>query len=133
MVLALTDVERIAGALLNDIGPVIDPAGIARIASYVGTPARYESWDSAIDDISARIGDIYPDFDRAAWGRFVRRTMREDNGRVVFDYDMKIADTFTQPGEAPPSDTWPFSSPWKDDRSHYCGEIVRPAKCRHRS
>ncbi len=108
MLLAVSDVERIAGALLNDIGPVIDPAGIARIASYVGKPARFDTWDSAIEEISARNGDIHPDFDRAAWERFVRRTMREENGSVAFDYDMKIADTFTQPGDAPPSDTWPF-------------------------
>ena len=101
MLLAMTDNERIAGALLNDIGPVIDPAGIERIGTYVGGTARFDSWDEAIDAVASRNFDVYPDYDRGDWERFVRRIMVERDGQVVFDYDTGIAKTFAKPADQP--------------------------------
>jgi pimeloyl-ACP methyl ester carboxylesterase len=106
MALALGDRERIAGALINDVGPVIDLAGIDRIASYVGKQVRFAGWDDAIDQVAARTHDVYPDYDRAEWERFVRRMAREDGDAVVFDYDMRIADNFQNAASAP--DIWPL-------------------------
>jgi pimeloyl-ACP methyl ester carboxylesterase len=106
MALALGDRERIAGALINDIGPVVDMDGIERIAAYVGKPAVFSNWDELIDRTSARAGDVYPDFDRAAWDRFVRRMAVEENGQIRFDYDMRIADNFESATSAP--DIWPL-------------------------
>ena len=106
MALALGDRERIAGALLNDIGPEIDRAGVERIADYVGKPVRFASWDEAIDRVSARNLDIYPDYSRAEWERFVRRMAREDGSSIIFDYDLAIADNFESAAAAP--DVWPL-------------------------
>ncbi len=106
MALALGDRERIAGALLNDVGPVVDIAGIERIANYVGKEARFASWDEAIDQVSARNLDVYPDYSRAEWERFVRRMARDDAGSVVFDYDMAIAGNFESAASAP--EIWPL-------------------------
>ncbi len=108
MLLAMSDAERIAGALLNDIGPVIDPAGIARIATYVGTTPTFDTWDKAVAAVAERNVDIYPDYGRDEWERFVRRLMSEKDGRIAFDYDSGIAKTFTKPAEAADSDTWPL-------------------------
>lgn len=108
MLLAMSDNERIAGALLNDIGPVIDPAGIARIATYVGGTASFATWDEAIDAVAERNLEIYSDYDRADWDRFVRRIMVERGGRIVFDYDTGISKTFSKPAEQPDADTWPL-------------------------
>lgn len=106
MALAFGDRERIAGALLNDIGPEIDPAGVDRIAGYVGKAVRFDSWDEAIDSVSARNHDIYPDYSRAEWERFVRRTARDDQGSVIPDYDLAIAGNFESAASAP--DIWPL-------------------------
>ncbi len=106
MALALGNSERIAGALLNDIGPALDLAGIDRIMGYVGKEARFAGWDDAIDQISSRISDIYPDYTRSEWERFVRRTAREDGDAVVFDYDMAIASNFESAASSP--DIWPL-------------------------
>ena len=106
MVLALGDRERIAGALLNDIGPVVDQAGIARIADYVGKPVTFSGWGDVIDRTAARAHDVYPDYDRSDWERFVRRMAIEENGQVRFDYDMRIADNFESATSAP--DVWPL-------------------------
>jgi pimeloyl-ACP methyl ester carboxylesterase len=41
--------ERVERLVLNDIGPEIDPAGAARIASYVGTaPERFKNIDEVV-------------------------------------------------------------------------------------
>ena len=101
MALAFGDRERIAGALLNDIGPEVDPSGIDRIKTYVGKPVRFVNWDEAIDRISARAQDVYPDWGRKEWERFVRRSAREEGGAVVYDYDMHIADNFESAAAAP--------------------------------
>ncbi|WP_309601571.1 alpha/beta hydrolase [Sphingomonas sp.] len=106
MALALGDRERIAGALLNDIGPEIDRAGVERIAGWVGKEARFANWDEAIDKIMARNGDIYPDYSRAEWERFVRRIAREDGASIIFDYDLAIAGNFESAASAP--DVWPL-------------------------
>ena len=106
MTLALSDQERIAGAMLNDIGPVVDPAGIERISGYVGKEARFAGWDEAIAAVAGRGDDIYPDYGPAEWDRFVRRMAREDGNDVIFDYDMRIADNFKIATSAP--DMWPF-------------------------
>lgn len=106
MAFALGDRERIAGALLNDIGPVVDKAGIDRISGYVGKAARFTGWDDAIAQIAGRNGDVYPDYGLAEWERFVRRMAREDGTGIVFDYDMRIADNFESATSA--SDMWPM-------------------------
>jgi pimeloyl-ACP methyl ester carboxylesterase len=107
MALAAVEPERIAGALLNDVGPELDPAGLARIATYVGKETGYASWDQAIAAIAERNRPIYPDYGPAEWDRFVRRLMREEaDGRLVFDYDPRIAEGFKRPAEAPVEKAW---------------------------
>lgn len=106
MALALSDRERIAGALLNDVGPVIDPAGIDRIGTYVGKEVRFSGFADAVDQMAARNHDIYPDYNRKEWERFVLRLVREDGGELRFDYDMAIAGNFERAATAP--DVWPL-------------------------
>ncbi|MCY7397516.1 MAG: alpha/beta hydrolase [Sphingomonas bacterium] len=108
MLLALHDADRIAGALLNDIGPVIDQAGIDRIRGYVGQDEKFASWDDAIAQVSARIADCYPKWDAGQWERYVRRICREEGGTIRFDYDMAIVDNFRRVAGLPQVDVWPL-------------------------
>ena len=109
MAMASNDSERIAGALLNDIGPEIDPRGLERIATYVGKPVTFESFAAAVDRVSERNAEIYPDFSRDQWEAFVRRLLRgDDNSGWQFDYDMKIAETFTAPADSSQFDGWHY-------------------------
>ena len=48
MLLAALVPARITAAVLNDVGPVISPAGLARIAAYVGKSAAFVSWDAVL-------------------------------------------------------------------------------------
>jgi pimeloyl-ACP methyl ester carboxylesterase len=108
MLLAATDAERIAGVLLNDIGPVIEQEGIDRIGSYVGQDTRFGSWDEAAAELRARHRATFHKWGTAEWDRYVRRIAREDHGQIRFDYDMAIADNFVRAAGKPQIDAWPF-------------------------
>jgi pimeloyl-ACP methyl ester carboxylesterase len=109
LMLAIAAPGRIAGAVLNDIGPQIDPAGLARIRGYVGVPVRCADWDAAARLLAGAQGDTYPDFAHDDWLRMARRVMREADGSIVFDYDMAIATPFAEAdGATPAPDLWPL-------------------------
>ncbi|MEL7486520.1 MAG: alpha/beta hydrolase [Pseudomonadota bacterium] len=98
--------QRVAAAIINDVGPTLAEAGLARIAGYVGEakpPAT--SVDEAAQRIRA-INDVaFPDRDDAFWRAFARRTFREEQGRWRLDYDPAIATAFASAPPAP--DLWP--------------------------
>jgi pimeloyl-ACP methyl ester carboxylesterase len=109
MLLAGSDEERIAGALINDIGPEVDPAGIERIRGYVGKLQCWTSWAEAGQAFQAAQGDVYPSWQTAEWERFVRRTCREEeDGSVVLDYDMAIAEPFAEANDSTQPNLWPL-------------------------
>jgi pimeloyl-ACP methyl ester carboxylesterase len=109
MLLASTDSDRIAGAVLNDVGPAIGSVGIDRIGTYVGKEVLFSSWEEARAQVSERNHDVYPDWTVDDWDRFVRRVGIEVPGKGVrFDYDMGIADNFHRAAGQPPVDAWPL-------------------------
>ena len=109
MLLATMAPGRIASAILNDIGPEVDPKGIARIASYVGKSGPFASWDAMTDAVKATQGALFPGRDDGFWRRFVQRVARERaDGMVEFAYDPKIATAFAQPQAAPPPSMIPL-------------------------
>ena len=108
MVLAATAPQRIAAAIINDVGPDVDPAGINRILTYVGKDVRFSSWDEAADTIAANYGSKFDRFTHADWVAMARRNCREENGEIRFDYDLAIAEPFRSAGPASQVDLWPL-------------------------
>lgn len=109
MLIAATDEERIAGALINDIGPEVDPRGIARIRTYVGKAVRWSGWPEAGRFFGEAQANVFPAWGAPEWERFARRTCREEeDGTVVLDYDMAIAQPFAQANDSPQPDLWPL-------------------------
>ncbi len=99
MVMAMTMPQRIAAAALNDVGPEIDPAGLARIRDYVGQGRSFATWMHAARALQEAQGPVFPQFELTDWLVMAKRSMVVgSNGRIVFDYDMKIAEPFNQPG-----------------------------------
>jgi len=108
MVLALTMNQRLAGALLNDVGPVLEPAGVERIGKYVGQGRSFETWMHAARALEEVHAPAYPDYEIADWLAMAKRIMTlSSSGRIVFDYDMKIAEPFAAGNAQPPVDMWP--------------------------
>ena len=103
MMLAAANPDRIAAAVINDVGPEIEAAGLARIREYVGQGRSYETWVHAARALQETNRQIYPAWDLPAWLRMAKRCMViGTGGRIVFDYDMNIAEPFeAEQGPAP--------------------------------
>lgn len=108
MLLAATGADRLAGVVLNDVGPELDPAGLARIRTYVGKSVWYPTWMHAARGLAEANGEVYPDYGVEEWLRMAKRLYRvNSSGRIVLDYDMKIAEPFRVPGNEAGPDLWP--------------------------
>ncbi|MES2988156.1 MAG: alpha/beta hydrolase [Pseudomonadota bacterium] len=108
MLLAGTNPERLAGVVLNDVGPEIAEAGLARIRTYVGKGAWHPTWMHAARAVAESNADIYPGYGIEDWLRMAKRLYRvNSSGRIVLDYDMKIAEPFRIPGNEAAPDMWP--------------------------
>lgn len=106
--LAAAQADRIAAYVLNDIGPVIDPQGIERIKAYVGVGGSFPTWIHAARSLQAEHSDSFPDWQMDDWLAFAKKGMTVGgNGRIVFDYDMKIAEPFRQSEGGGEIDMWP--------------------------
>jgi pimeloyl-ACP methyl ester carboxylesterase len=110
MLVATLAPQRIAAAILNDIGPDVDAAGIDRIRTYVGKDVRFRSWDEAARTIARNVGDAFERYSHDNWVAMAKRGCREENGEIRFDYDMAIAVPFQMAQSAPPADIWPLFS-----------------------
>lgn len=108
MLLASTRPGRVLGAVLNDVGPQIEPAGLARIRDYVGQGRSFPTWMHAARALSEVQGAIFPDFGVSEWLDMAKKAMKIGaGGRIVYDYDMKIAEPFAVPGNEAGVDLWP--------------------------
>ncbi len=115
MVMAPTHRDRLAGALLNDIGPKIEPEGLDRIRGYVGVGGPHPTWVHAARALAEGQADIYPDYRLEDWLAMAKRLYRlNSGGRVVLDYDMRIAEPLKVPGNEAGVDLWPVMSAFRD-------------------
>jgi len=106
MVLASLAPQRVAGAVLNDIGPKMSPIGLARIGTFAGGPVEAASWDEAAQRAQAINAVAFPSYGPADWQAFARRLFVEDGDVIRPDYDPEIAAPFraanVSPDAAPP-------------------------------
>lgn len=108
ILMAMATPERLAGAVLNDIGPYIEPEGLRRIGSYVGQGRSYPTWMHAARDLAEMQGVAHPGFSLPDWLAMAKRMMTlSSNGRIVFDYDMKVAEPFVGMDVDNQPDLWP--------------------------
>jgi len=108
MLIGATHPGVLAGAVLNDVGPEIAPEGLARIKAYVGKGGNWPTWMHAARDISNTNAAVYPDYQIADWLRMAKQLCRITNaGRIVWDYDARIAEPFRLPGGETGVDLWP--------------------------
>jgi pimeloyl-ACP methyl ester carboxylesterase len=110
MMLAVTKRSSVAGIVLNDVGPEIDPAGIERIKKYAGRLPPARSWADAIAQAQTVYGAAWPDLAAARWPILARRGYRENAAGVPqADYDPLIGEA-VRAAPAAPVDLWPL---WK--------------------
>jgi pimeloyl-ACP methyl ester carboxylesterase len=110
MLIAATHPQRVAGTILNDIGPDLDLRGLDRIRNHVGRPVGYAEWDEAARRARDISGGLPASNTHEDWLRVARRLFTEDGDAIILDYDMAIAQVFNPPkDEAQPAfDMWPL-------------------------
>jgi pimeloyl-ACP methyl ester carboxylesterase len=91
MLLAATHLTAIAGVILHDIGPVVEPEGIARIKDYVGKLPTPRSWKEGSEILRHLFAAQFPNLTSAQWLAAARRTWRTQNGQFQLTYDPKLA------------------------------------------
>jgi len=109
MIMAAMRPGTFRGAVLNDIGPVIEAAGLDRIKGYVGKARAPRDWDDAAALMREVNGSAFPDYGDADWQRFARRTFRPGpDGTPEPAYDFAISQPLNSAQDAAvPPDLWP--------------------------
>lgn len=100
--------RAVAGAVLNDIGPLIEMAGLLRIKGYVGRLPEPRDFAEGAALLRAVMGNQFPSWDDAAWDLHARRTWEETDGRLKPRYDPALSQALAavDPGEPAPA-LWP--------------------------
>jgi pimeloyl-ACP methyl ester carboxylesterase len=104
LLMAATVPQRIAGLMLNDVGPLIEAAGVARISQYVGRVAHFRSWNEAADAL-ATLSTGFHGVTPTQWLTAARRIYVERDGAIASCHDPHLADLFPKPGQPIP-DLW---------------------------
>jgi pimeloyl-ACP methyl ester carboxylesterase len=94
MILASFDDSPIRKLVLNDIGPVLDPAAMARIGDYIGQDLRFPSFEAGaafVREVSLSFG---PHSDEE-WDKLARDVLvRQPDGQWARHYDLDLAKPF---------------------------------------
>lgn len=100
---------RFVGMVINDIGPEIDPRGLARIQNYVGKVEPARNWDDAVARTREINGEAFPDYTDDDWLAFARALYVERDGVPVLAYDPAISRAMSDADSgAVPPDLWPL-------------------------
>ena len=94
--------------VLNDIGPALEPAGLAHILSYLDPAPEPKSRAEAVAALKAVHGPDFPALSDADWERMAWALHREENGRLLPDFDPKLVGTMAALDLSRPLPTlWP--------------------------
>jgi pimeloyl-ACP methyl ester carboxylesterase len=83
----------IAGVVLHDVGPVIEPKGLARIRSYVGKLPQPRSFTEGAEILRQLFHAQFPNLTAEQWLATAERAWRMRDGALVPTHDVRIART----------------------------------------
>ncbi|WP_072397019.1 alpha/beta hydrolase [Hyphomicrobium sp. CS1GBMeth3] len=91
MVMAAMQPRNLGPVILNDIGPVIEQAGLGRISAYVGRiplPASWKEAGALVADMGRR---SFPAISASEWEEVARQWFNEHKGRPAPGYDPALS------------------------------------------
>lgn len=114
MLMAAQQPERLAAVIMNDIGPEIGPAGLARIQEYTGRLGPVTSWEEAAAQAKDIYGHWLQGLDDDDFMRFARRGYREiENATPRVDMDANIGRAIREVGPQK-GDPWQLFAALRD-------------------
>ena len=106
--MAIARPAMVAAAILNDIGPVIEAQGMARIRGYVGKIPMPRTHEEGAETLKRMFGQHFPDEDHQSWLRFARRTWKTEGDGLTTRYDRNLMKPLAELDlEKPMPDLWP--------------------------
>lgn len=90
MLLAAVQPSLVGAVILNDIGPVIERSGLARIAGYVARVPLPGSWEHAAEMVADMSRSQFPAVRDRQWVELARQIYNEKDGRPAPGYDAKL-------------------------------------------
>jgi pimeloyl-ACP methyl ester carboxylesterase len=113
MGLAVTRPTGIAAAVINDIGPDVDPGGLKRIIAFIGADRPQPDWPSAVAMLRKSLPRLAIK-DAPWWERFARATYREGkDGMLHFDWDIALVEPLRR-SRGQIQDLWPIFRALRD-------------------
>jgi pimeloyl-ACP methyl ester carboxylesterase len=93
MQLGVAHPTLVAGVVLHDIGPVIEPKGLARIRSYVGKLPQPRSFAEGAEILRQLFHAQFPNLTTEQWLATAERGWRMHGGALIPTHDVRIART----------------------------------------
>jgi pimeloyl-ACP methyl ester carboxylesterase len=94
--------------VLNDIGPVIEAAGLAHIRAYLGQASAPKSFLETVAGLRETHGPDFPALIDGDWERMARALCREEADGWMPDFDPKLVETLDEIDFSKPLPTlWP--------------------------
>ncbi len=107
MVLAATAHDRLLGILFNDIGPVIERAGLEKIFDYVGRNPSTKTMDELVANLP-RAMPGFANVSQTRWRAFAERLYTETDAGLHIRYDPELRSSFLAAFDGPEADLWPL-------------------------
>ena len=109
MVLGATRPALLRGVVLNDVGPVLESKGMARIKQVVGKLPAPTSLDDAVDLMKRMNSALFSGLSDDEWRHFARTTFERVGGGYGMTYDPQLMKTLEGLDTEQPLPTlWPF-------------------------
>jgi hypothetical protein len=98
---------RLLGLCLNDVGPVLDRAGLVRIQDYVGRNPVAKT-HAALAAALPRHNPGFAHVPASRWMQEAQLHARATETGLANTYDPALRDSFLASMAAPPGDAWPL-------------------------
>lgn len=124
MHLAVTAPARLAGVVMNDVGPELNMVGIGRILEYLGTTPSAQTYDAAAKAMAAANAPHFPGVPLSTWRRQAEAQFVETDSGLALRYDARLKQAILeQAATQEPPDMWAMF----DALSHLPAAVLRGA------
>jgi len=106
MAMATFRPTAIGAVILNDIGPVIESTGLARIIAYVGRIPLPTTWEEAAQTVKGMNRHQFTAIPDEQWPEIARQLFNEDHDNPVYGYDRALSKAISVM-DGPIPDLWP--------------------------